>query len=147
MTKKEEETKKSAGTKNPMSLNKSMEDANDDAAMKGVVDFLSCEALDEAAFERWMALGAHASDATFQVRRLLAVRKLEDDSAAKRLWWITGEENSGSASTSMADSSSTIPNFSDDQLTTFVKSRLGAINSPTVAKVQIGIWSKYSHLF
>ena len=128
-----------------------MEDANDDAAMKGVVDFLSCEALDEAAFERWMALGAHASDATFQVRRLLAVRKLEEDSgeapAAERLWWITGEENSGSASTSMADSSSTIPNFSDDQLTTFVKSRLGAINSPTVAKVQIGIWSKYSHLF
>ena len=141
MTKKEEETKKSAGTKN-----KSMEDANDDSAMKGVVDFLSCEALDEAALEMWMALGAHASDATFQVRRLLAVRKLEEDSgearAAKRQGWITGEENSGSASTSMADSSSTIPN-----LTTFVKSRLGAINSPTVAKVQIGIWSKYSHLF
>ena len=146
MTKKEEETKKSAGTKNPMSLNKSMEDANDDAAMKGVVDFLSCEALDEAALKMWMALGAHASDATFQVRRLLAVRKLEEDSgearAAKRLWWISGEENSGSASTS-----STILNSSDDQLTTFVKSRLGAINSPTVAKVQIGIWSKYSHLF
>ena len=134
-----------------MSLNKRMEDANDDAAMKGVVDFLSCEALDEAALEMWMALGAHASDATFQVRRLLAVRKLEEDSgeapAAERLWWITGEENSGSASTSMADSSSTIPNSSDDQLTTFVKSRLGAINSPTVGKVQIGIWSKYSHLF
>ena len=93
-----------------------------------VVDFLSCEALDEAALKMWMDLGAHASDATFQVRRLLAVRKLEEDS---------GE----------APAPAAIPNFSDDQLTTFVKSRLGAINSPTVAEVQIGIWSKYAHLF
>ena len=52
------------------------------------------------------------------------------------------EENSGSASLSMASSSSSMGMPTSFDLATFVESRLGAINSPSVS--QVGIWPEYS---
>ena len=123
---KKKETKKTAGMKNPVIMIKS-------------VDVSPSSSEKEPTKEKEMSVEVSSGKPS----------SADDDaasqaSAAKSQKTTVEEKNSGSASTSMATSSNSMPTSSDFDLATFVESRLGAINSPGVA--QVGIWSKYSHL-
>merc|ERR1719305_685246 len=110
------ETKKTAGMKNPVIVIKSVDVSPSPSEKEKKVP--------KEVEEKEMRVEVSSGEQT----------SADDDAASQKSQKNTVDDNSGSASSSMASSSSSMGMSTSFDLATFVESRLGAINSPSVAQ-------------